>query len=62
MQAGDDLAPGAPRKLFEGDYFSRYDVFPDGQRFLMLRRVPEPSRFGPLLLDVGPRSGAPAGG
>jgi hypothetical protein len=47
LQAGDDLAPGTPRKLFEGEYFGRYDVFPDGQRFLMLKRVPEPLALRP---------------
>jgi len=54
IAAGDDPKPGVPRLLFRGDYFSRFDNFPDGQRFLMLQRVPEPSRGGPLLLDIVP--------
>jgi len=47
----DDLAPGAPRKLFDYDFFGGYDVFPDGQRFLMRRRIPEPGGAGPLLVE-----------
>jgi hypothetical protein len=37
----------APRPLFEGPFradgpFRGYDVTPDGQRFLMVREVPQP--------------------
>jgi len=43
------FAAGTPQKLFEGPYLQTsrgtqvYDVFPDGQRFLMLKRVDEVS-------------------
>jgi serine/threonine-protein kinase len=32
------LLIGAPRELFEGDYAPEYDVSPDGQRFVMMKR------------------------
>ena len=35
--AGAQLRPNRPRVLFDGDYFSSYDVAADGSRFLMLQ-------------------------
>jgi hypothetical protein len=42
------FSAGAPRLLFEGPFrtdgpFRGYDVTPDGQRFLMVREVEQPS-------------------
>ena len=41
---GDVFRPGEPRELFQGDIFSAelggtYDVFPDGEHFVMLQSV-----------------------
>ncbi|MCK5572224.1 MAG: PD40 domain-containing protein, partial [Bacteroidetes bacterium] len=40
--ASPDFTPGAPRVFFEGDYVNvvgrSYDVSPDGERFLLLKR------------------------
>ncbi|HVF35891.1 MAG TPA: hypothetical protein VND91_11270, partial [Candidatus Saccharimonadia bacterium] len=52
LEAGDDLAPGVPQVVVQGDYRGAYEVFPDGQRFLVRRRVPEPGGAGPLLIDI----------
>jgi Tol biopolymer transport system component len=52
LGTGVELAPGPPRLLFHGDYVNRFDVAPDGQRFLMLRRVPEPGASGPIRLEL----------
>ena len=48
IRTAPDFAPGVPRPLFDGDYVHtlanrarEYDVSPDGQRFLMIRREPE---------------------
>ncbi|MGH9316439.1 MAG: protein kinase domain-containing protein [Thermoanaerobaculia bacterium] len=59
MAAGVTTQPtfsaGSPRVLFEGDYVTTrrgeaaYDVSPDGQRFLMVRRDP---RSAPVQLNV----------
>jgi WD40 repeat protein len=37
IQLGPELIIGKPRMLFEGDFDPRYDVTPDGQRFVMVR-------------------------
>jgi Tol biopolymer transport system component len=52
VAAGEDLAPSPPRLLFQGDYAHRYAAFPEGERFLMLRRVPEPGAGGPIRLEL----------
>jgi Tol biopolymer transport system component len=51
LAAGDDLAPGAPKPVLSGDFVMPYDVFPDGDHFLMLQRVPEPGAAGPIRLQ-----------
>ena len=47
-----ETPPGAPRELFKGDFSSQYDVFPDGQHFLLRRRVEKIGAQGPILIDV----------
>jgi hypothetical protein len=50
------LSAGTPRVLFEGPFridgpFRGYDVTPDGQRFLMVREVPQPpARISQMVL------------
>jgi hypothetical protein len=49
------FSPGTPRKLFEGRYVNSgpahgYDVAPDGQRFLMVRRIDPPPLRSELVL------------
>jgi serine/threonine-protein kinase len=51
LAAGDDLAPGPPKAVLSGDYVMPYDVFPDGNHFLMLQRVPEPGAAGPIRIE-----------
>lgn len=51
VDAGAELSPGSTRLLFRGNYINRFDAAPDGQRFLMMRRVSEPGAAGPILLD-----------
>jgi len=47
ITATPTLSAGTPRVLFEGPFrtdgpFRGYDVTPNGQRFLMVREVPQP--------------------
>jgi hypothetical protein len=50
------FSAGTPRVLFEGPFridgpFRGYDVTPDGQRFLMVREVPQqPGRVSQIVL------------
>ena len=50
------FSAGTPRVLFEGPFridgpFRGYDVTPDGQRFLMVREVPQqPTRVSQMVL------------
>ena len=50
------FSAGPPRVLFEGPFridgpFRGYDVTPDGQRFLMVREVPQqPTRVSQMVL------------
>ena len=53
LGAGDDLAPGVPAPLFNGEYGGPYEPFPDCSRFLMSKRVHDPGTAGPLLIDFG---------
>ena len=48
IETKPNLAPGAPRELFEGPYGRYYDPAPDGQSFVMIREMEEgdpPLRF-----------------
>jgi serine/threonine protein kinase len=48
METEPNLTPGAPRELFEGPYDRYYDPAPDGQSFVMIRKMDEgdpPLRF-----------------
>lgn len=45
---GDRFVPGKPRELFRGPFVlgprANYDISPDGQRFVILRRTTETNR------------------
>jgi len=42
ISLGPEPRFGKPRLLFEGDYKDRFDVTPDGQRFVMVRSEKQP--------------------
>jgi len=54
LKPGNDLAPGIPQAVLSGEFYGQFDVFPDGNRFLMGRNIREPAGAGPLLIDIGP--------
>jgi hypothetical protein len=55
--SGDTWRAGVPIELFQGRYeigdnLRMYDVAPDGQRFLMLKRVAEQTNASPTIVVV----------
>jgi Tol biopolymer transport system component len=53
VKTGPVFAAGTPRLLFEGQFSSRYDISPDGRRFLMIQPVepPQPATRIELVLN-----------
>ena len=54
IQTEPSFVAGRPEVLFEGKYLNRFDVAPDGQRFLMVARPePPPNRIHVVLNWTG---------
>ena len=51
IDVSSTIQAGEPQKLFEGNYEGRYDVLPDGNRFVMLESEPVILTHLNLVLD-----------